>query len=88
MDDLVLIGDLNIVKKATTDLHDAVCDVTYEMFKCYNFSCKVQPLLKHYSDNFLFNSRLGDLIVPFVDSSEVVDFTTIDPVASIYGDVF
>ncbi|KAL0209186.1 hypothetical protein P9112_011773 [Eukaryota sp. TZLM1-RC] len=57
------------------------------MFKCYNFSCKVEPLLKHYSDNNLFNSRRGDLIASFVDSSQVVvDFTTVDPVASIYRD--
>ncbi|KAL0207391.1 hypothetical protein P9112_012019 [Eukaryota sp. TZLM1-RC] len=67
-------------------LNNAVRDVTYEMFKCYNFSCKVEPLLKHYSDNNLFNSRRGDLIAPFVDSSQVVDFTTVDPFASIYRD--
>ncbi|KAL0224205.1 hypothetical protein P9112_003595 [Eukaryota sp. TZLM1-RC] len=68
-------------------LHNAVRNVTYEMFKCYNFSCKVEPLLKHYSDNNLFNSRRGDLIAPFVDSSQVVfDFTTVDPFASIYRD--
>ncbi|KAL0211243.1 hypothetical protein P9112_009541 [Eukaryota sp. TZLM1-RC] len=55
------------------------------MFKCYNFSCKVEPLLKHYGDNNLFNSRRGDLIAPFVDSSQVVvDFTTVDPFAFIY----
>ncbi|KAL0208821.1 hypothetical protein P9112_011408 [Eukaryota sp. TZLM1-RC] len=70
-------------------LHNAVRDVTYEMFKCYNFSCKVEALLKHYSDNNLFNSRRGDLIAPFVDSFQVVvDFTTVDPFAIIYrGDV-
>ncbi|KAL0223333.1 hypothetical protein P9112_002723 [Eukaryota sp. TZLM1-RC] len=63
-------------------LHYAVRDVTYEMFKCSNFSCKVEPLLKHYSDNNLFNSRRGDLIAPFVDISKVVvDFTTVDPFA-------
>ncbi|KAL0204715.1 hypothetical protein P9112_000022 [Eukaryota sp. TZLM1-RC] len=57
------------------------------MFKCYNFSCKVEPLLKHYSDNNLFNSCRGDLIAPFVDSSQVVvDFTTVDPFAFIYRD--
>ncbi|KAL0224557.1 hypothetical protein P9112_003947 [Eukaryota sp. TZLM1-RC] len=66
-------------------LHNAVRDVTYEMFKCYNFSCKVEPLLKHYSDDNLFNSRRGDLIAPFVDSSQVVvDFTTVDPFAFVY----
>ncbi|KAL0219430.1 hypothetical protein P9112_005083 [Eukaryota sp. TZLM1-RC] len=68
-------------------LHNAVRDVTYEMFKCYNFSCKVEPLLKHYSDDNLFNSRRGDLIAPFVDSSQVVvDFTTVDPFAFVYRD--
>ncbi|KAL0218920.1 hypothetical protein P9112_004573 [Eukaryota sp. TZLM1-RC] len=68
-------------------LHNAVRDVTYKMFKCYNFSCKVEPLLKHHSDNNLFNSRRGDLIAPFVDSSQVVvDFTTVDPFAFIYRD--
>ncbi|KAL0225834.1 hypothetical protein P9112_013158 [Eukaryota sp. TZLM1-RC] len=68
-------------------LHNAVRDVTYEMFKCYNFRCKVEPLLKHYSNNNLFNSRRGDLIVPFVDSSQVVvDFTTVDPFALFYRD--
>ncbi|KAL0216455.1 hypothetical protein P9112_008639 [Eukaryota sp. TZLM1-RC] len=52
-----------------------------------NFSCKVEPLLKHYSDNNMFNSRRGDLIAPFVDSSQVVvDFTTVDPFALIYPD--
>ncbi|KAL0214602.1 hypothetical protein P9112_006786 [Eukaryota sp. TZLM1-RC] len=57
------------------------------MFKCYNFSCKVEPLLKHYSDNNLFNSRRGDLIAPFADSSQVVvDFTTVDPFAFVYRD--
>ncbi|KAL0207401.1 hypothetical protein P9112_012029 [Eukaryota sp. TZLM1-RC] len=66
-------------------LHNAVRDVTYEMFKCYNFSCKVEPLLKHYSDDNLFNSRRGDLIA--VDSSQVVvDFTTVDPFAFVYRD--
>ncbi|KAL0209950.1 hypothetical protein P9112_010034 [Eukaryota sp. TZLM1-RC] len=68
-------------------LHNAVRDVTYEMSKCYNFSCKIEPLLKHYSDNNLFNSRRGDLIAPFVDSSQVVvDFTTVDSFAFIYRD--
>ncbi|KAL0219297.1 hypothetical protein P9112_004950 [Eukaryota sp. TZLM1-RC] len=57
------------------------------MFKCYNFSCKVEPLLKHYSDNNLFNSRRGALIAPFVDSSQVVvDYTTVDSFALIYRD--
>ncbi|KAL0216493.1 hypothetical protein P9112_008677 [Eukaryota sp. TZLM1-RC] len=57
------------------------------MFKCYNFSCKVEPFLKHYRDNNLFNSRRGDIIAPFVDSSQVVvDFTTVDPFAFIYRD--
>ncbi|KAL0207047.1 hypothetical protein P9112_012758 [Eukaryota sp. TZLM1-RC] len=66
-------------------LHNAVRDVTYQMFKCYNFSCKVELLLKHNSDNNLFNSRRGDLIAPFVDSSQVVvDFNTVDPFAFIY----
>ncbi|KAL0205063.1 hypothetical protein P9112_000370 [Eukaryota sp. TZLM1-RC] len=68
-------------------LHNAVRDVTYEMFKCYNFSCKVEPLLKHYSDDNLFNSRRGDLIAPFVDSSQVlVDFITVNPFAFVYRD--
>ncbi|KAL0214168.1 hypothetical protein P9112_006352 [Eukaryota sp. TZLM1-RC] len=67
--------------------HNAVRDVTYEMFKCYNFNCKVEPLLKHFCDNNLLNSRRGDLIAPFVDSSQVVvDFTTVDPFAFIYRD--
>ncbi|KAL0226039.1 hypothetical protein P9112_013363 [Eukaryota sp. TZLM1-RC] len=57
------------------------------MFKCYNLRCKVEPLLKHYSNNNLFNSRRGDLIVPFVDSSQVVvDFATVDPFAFVYRD--
>ncbi|KAL0206228.1 hypothetical protein P9112_001535 [Eukaryota sp. TZLM1-RC] len=39
------------------------------------------------SDNNLFDSRRGDLIVPFVDSFQVVvDFTTVDPFVSIYHD--
>ncbi|KAL0223170.1 hypothetical protein P9112_002560 [Eukaryota sp. TZLM1-RC] len=64
-------------------LHYAVHDVIYKIFKCYNFNCKVEPLLKLYSDNNLFDSRRGDLIAPFVDSSQVVDFTTVDPLFSI-----
>ncbi|KAL0214223.1 hypothetical protein P9112_006407 [Eukaryota sp. TZLM1-RC] len=68
-------------------LHNAVRDVTFEMFECYNFSCKVEPLMKPYSVNNLFNSRLGDLIAPFVDSSQVVvDSTRVDPFAFIYCD--
>ncbi|KAL0211347.1 hypothetical protein P9112_009645 [Eukaryota sp. TZLM1-RC] len=68
-------------------LHNVIRDVTFEMFKCYNFSCNVEPLLKHYSDNKLFNSRRGDLIAPFVDSTQVVvDFTTVDPFVFIYRD--
>ncbi|KAL0206012.1 hypothetical protein P9112_001319 [Eukaryota sp. TZLM1-RC] len=68
-------------------LHNAVSDVAYEMFKCYNFSCKVKPLLKHYSDNYLFNSCRGDLIAPFLESSHVVvDFTTVETFAFIYRD--
>ncbi|KAL0213874.1 hypothetical protein P9112_006058 [Eukaryota sp. TZLM1-RC] len=68
-------------------LHNAVRDLTFEMFKCYNFSCKIEPLLKHYSDNNLFDSRRGDFIAPFVDSSQVVvEFTTVDPCALIYRD--
>ncbi|KAL0227412.1 hypothetical protein P9112_014736 [Eukaryota sp. TZLM1-RC] len=68
-------------------LHNAVRDLTYEMFKSYNFSCKVEPLLRHYRDNILFDSRHSDLIAPFVDSSQaVVDYTTVDPFASIYRD--
>ncbi|KAL0226047.1 hypothetical protein P9112_013371 [Eukaryota sp. TZLM1-RC] len=51
-------------------LHNAVRDVTYEMFKCYNLSCKVKPLL-------LFNSRRGDLIAPFVEFSQVETFAFI-----------
>ncbi|KAL0204995.1 hypothetical protein P9112_000302 [Eukaryota sp. TZLM1-RC] len=66
-------------------LHNTVRDVTYEMFKCYNFSCNVEPLLKHYSVNNLFDSHQNNSIAPFVDSSQVVvDFTTVDPFASIY----
>ncbi|KAL0225941.1 hypothetical protein P9112_013265 [Eukaryota sp. TZLM1-RC] len=58
------------------------------MFKCYNLRCKVEPLLRHYSNNNLFNSRRGDLIVPFVDSSQiVVDFATVNPFAFVYRDV-
>ncbi|KAL0219227.1 hypothetical protein P9112_004880 [Eukaryota sp. TZLM1-RC] len=57
------------------------------MFKCYNFSFKVQALLNHYSDNNLFNSRRGDSIAPYVDSSQVVvDFATVDHFAFIYRD--
>ncbi|KAL0205967.1 hypothetical protein P9112_001274 [Eukaryota sp. TZLM1-RC] len=68
-------------------LHNAVRDVTYEMFKCYNFSCKAEPLLKHYSDDNLFNSRRGDLIAPFVDSCQVVVVSsTVDPFAFVYRD--
>ncbi|KAL0218523.1 hypothetical protein P9112_004176 [Eukaryota sp. TZLM1-RC] len=38
-------------------------------------------------DNNLFDSRRGDLIAPFVDSFQVVvDFTIVDPFASIYRD--
>ncbi|KAL0235937.1 hypothetical protein GEMRC1_002519 [Eukaryota sp. GEM-RC1] len=68
-------------------LHNAVRYVTYEMFKSYNYSCKIEPLLKHYSDNNVFHSRRGDLIAPFLDSSPVVvDFTTVDPFAKVYQD--
>ncbi|KAL0226105.1 hypothetical protein P9112_013429 [Eukaryota sp. TZLM1-RC] len=68
-------------------LHNAVRDVAYEMFKCYNFRCKVEPLLKHYRNNNLFNSCRGDLIAPFVESSQdVVDFTTVETFALIYRD--
>ncbi|KAL0251831.1 hypothetical protein GEMRC1_001043 [Eukaryota sp. GEM-RC1] len=63
-------------------LYNAVRDVTYEMFKSYSYNCKIEPLLKHYSDNNVFDSRRGDLIAPFLDSSQVVvDFTTVDPFA-------
>ncbi|KAL0219625.1 hypothetical protein P9112_005278 [Eukaryota sp. TZLM1-RC] len=41
-------------------LHNVVRDVTFEMLKCYNFSCNLEPLLKHYSDNDFFDSRRGD----------------------------
>ncbi|KAL0208546.1 hypothetical protein P9112_011133 [Eukaryota sp. TZLM1-RC] len=68
-------------------LHYAVHDVTNEMFKCYNSGCKAEPLLKRYSDNNLYDSRRDDLIAPFVDSSQVVvDLTTVNSFASIYGD--
>ncbi|KAL0215810.1 hypothetical protein P9112_007994 [Eukaryota sp. TZLM1-RC] len=68
-------------------LHNAIRDATYEMFKCYKISCKVEPLLMHYSDNNLSDSRRGDLIAPFVDSFQVVvDFTTFDPFASFDRD--
>ncbi|KAL0242620.1 hypothetical protein GEMRC1_005183 [Eukaryota sp. GEM-RC1] len=57
------------------------------MFKFYNYSCKIEPLLKHYSDNNVFDSRHGDLIASFLDSSQVVlDFTTVDPFAKVYQD--
>ncbi|KAL0227238.1 hypothetical protein P9112_014562 [Eukaryota sp. TZLM1-RC] len=70
-------------------LHTAVRDVTYEMFKCYNFSCKVEPLLKHYSDHNMFKARRGDLIAAFVDSSQVFgDFTTVDPLLLFFVMIF
>ncbi|KAL0250980.1 hypothetical protein GEMRC1_000194 [Eukaryota sp. GEM-RC1] len=59
-------------------LHNAVRDVTFEMFKSYNHSCKIEPLLKHYSGKNVFDSRRGDLIAPFLDSSQVVvDFSIV-----------
>ncbi|KAL0219647.1 hypothetical protein P9112_005300 [Eukaryota sp. TZLM1-RC] len=66
-------------------LHNSVRDVTYEMFRCHGVNGKIEPLLKHYSDNDIFNCRRGDLIVPFTNSSQaVVDFTTVDPCAEVY----
>ncbi|KAL0240925.1 hypothetical protein GEMRC1_006161 [Eukaryota sp. GEM-RC1] len=66
-------------------LHNAVRDVTYEMFKCHGFNGKIEPLLKHYSDDNITNSRRGDLIVPYLDSCQaVIDFTTVDPCAEVY----
>ncbi|KAL0226031.1 hypothetical protein P9112_013355 [Eukaryota sp. TZLM1-RC] len=68
-------------------LHNALRDVTNEMFKCSDFSCKEEPLLEHYSDNNLFDSRCGDLIAIFVESFQViVDFITVDLFALIYRD--
>ncbi|KAL0235903.1 hypothetical protein GEMRC1_002485 [Eukaryota sp. GEM-RC1] len=66
-------------------LHNAVRDVTYEMFKCHGFNGKIEPVLKHYSDDNITNSRRGDLIVPYLDSCQaVIDFTTVDPCAKVY----
>ncbi|KAL0249642.1 hypothetical protein GEMRC1_004871 [Eukaryota sp. GEM-RC1] len=59
------------------------------LMKCSNpnYSCKIEPLLNHYSDNNVFDFRRGDLIAPFLDSSQVVvDFTTVDPFAKVYKD--
>ncbi|KAL0205338.1 hypothetical protein P9112_000645 [Eukaryota sp. TZLM1-RC] len=66
-------------------LHNSVLDVTYEMFRCHGFNGKTESLLKHYSDNDIFNCRRGDLIVPFTNSFQaVVDFTIVDPCAKVY----
>ncbi|KAL0241139.1 hypothetical protein GEMRC1_006374 [Eukaryota sp. GEM-RC1] len=66
-------------------IHNAVRDVTYQMFKCHGFNGKIEPLLKHYSDDNITNSRRGDLIVPYLDSCQaVIDFTTVDPCAKVY----
>ncbi|KAL0249455.1 hypothetical protein GEMRC1_004687 [Eukaryota sp. GEM-RC1] len=57
------------------------------MFKSYNYSCNIEPLLRHYSDSNVFDSQRGDLIAPFLDSSQVVvDFTTDYPFAKVYKD--
>ncbi|KAL0244124.1 hypothetical protein GEMRC1_008209 [Eukaryota sp. GEM-RC1] len=66
-------------------LHNAVKDVTFEMFKAHGFHAKVEPLFSKLGLDLINNSRRGDLHGPFVDSSQIIlDVTTVDPCAQTY----
>ncbi|KAL0245192.1 hypothetical protein GEMRC1_009272 [Eukaryota sp. GEM-RC1] len=66
-------------------LHNAVRDVTFEMFKARGFPVKVEPLFSKLGLDLKTNSRRGDLHGPFVDSSQIIlDITTVDPCALTY----
>ncbi|KAL0235447.1 hypothetical protein GEMRC1_002029 [Eukaryota sp. GEM-RC1] len=66
-------------------LHNAVRDVTFEMFEAHGFHAKVEPLFRKLSLDLINNSRRGDLHDPFVDSSQIIlDVTTVDPCALTY----
>ncbi|KAL0233188.1 hypothetical protein GEMRC1_011933 [Eukaryota sp. GEM-RC1] len=66
-------------------LHNAVRDVTFEMFKAHRFHAKVEPLCSKLGLDLINNSRRGDLHGPFVDSSQIIlDVTTVDPCAQTY----
>ncbi|KAL0242918.1 hypothetical protein GEMRC1_005481 [Eukaryota sp. GEM-RC1] len=65
-------------------LPNAVRDVTYEMFKCHGFSEKIEPLLKHCSDDNITNSRHGGLFISYLDSCQaVIDCIIFDPCAKV-----
>ncbi|KAL0241007.1 hypothetical protein GEMRC1_006243 [Eukaryota sp. GEM-RC1] len=66
-------------------LHNAVRDVTFEMFKAHGFHPKVEPLFRKLGLDLIDNSRLGDLHGLFVDSCQIIlDVTTVDPCAQTY----
>ncbi|KAL0230922.1 hypothetical protein GEMRC1_011072 [Eukaryota sp. GEM-RC1] len=66
-------------------LHNAVRDVTFEMFKAHGFHAKVEPLFSKLGLDLINNSRRGDLHGPFVDSSQIIlDVITVDPCAQTY----
>ncbi|KAL0208234.1 hypothetical protein P9112_010821 [Eukaryota sp. TZLM1-RC] len=79
-----------VPSRSSANLHLAVVKLQRSVligFEDLDFSKRLKPLLKHCSDDNLFNSRRGDIIAPFVDSSQVVvDFTTVDPFAFVYRD--
>ncbi|KAL0229302.1 hypothetical protein GEMRC1_013921 [Eukaryota sp. GEM-RC1] len=66
-------------------LHNAVTDVTFEMFKVHGFHAKVEPLFSMLGLDLINNSRRGDLHGPFIDSSQIIlDVTTVVPCAQTY----
>ncbi|KAL0231331.1 hypothetical protein GEMRC1_010735 [Eukaryota sp. GEM-RC1] len=66
-------------------LHNAVRDVTFEIFKAHEFHAKVEPSFSKLGLDLINNSRRGDLHGPFVDSSQIIlDVPTVDPYAQTY----
>ncbi|KAL0249249.1 hypothetical protein GEMRC1_004482 [Eukaryota sp. GEM-RC1] len=66
-------------------LHNAVGDVTFEMFKAHGLHAKVEPLFNKLGLDSINNSRRGDLRGPFIDSSQILlDNTTVDPCVQTY----
>ncbi|KAL0252083.1 hypothetical protein GEMRC1_001295 [Eukaryota sp. GEM-RC1] len=66
-------------------VHNAVRDVTFEMFKAHGFHAKVEPLFSKLGLELNNNSRRGDLHGHVVASSLIIlDVTTVDPCAQTY----
>ncbi|KAL0252210.1 hypothetical protein GEMRC1_001422 [Eukaryota sp. GEM-RC1] len=68
-------------------LHNAVRDITFEMFKAHGFHAKVENVFSKLGLDLITNSRRGDLHGPFIDTNQIIlDVTTIDPCAQTYVD--